>query len=73
MAVKSHNLTRKKVGITAVITVKHVLKEHGHNVTETCLQRKKFSPDEPCLTLKCRVKSHLPSAGIIRNSPYSSR
>jgi len=55
MAVKSQNLTREKVGVTAVITAKHVLKEHGHNITETCLQRKKFSPDEPCLTLNAEL------------------
>jgi len=35
MAVKSQNLPRKKVGIVAFITVKHVLNEHRHNIMET--------------------------------------
>ena len=29
------------------------------------------SPRHDVLTLKYRVKSHLPFAGIVRNSPYS--
>ena len=28
--------------------------------------------NDSVLTLKCRIKSHLPFAGIIRSSPYST-
>ena len=46
--------------------------DHGHK-GKLYSAESVYSPEDPNLNFKRRIKSHLPFAGIIRSSPYSPR